>query len=89
MLYEVITNGVQVFYLTPGRSLGDIHGMTYQGTWKQNEATEAAKYNAVPGNPKYLDVPGEDGNVDYKYSNDDAGVIGNGLPLYNVRNNFV
>lgn len=77
-------NGVQVFYLTPGRSLGDIHGMTYQGTWKQNEATEAAKYNAVPGNPKYLDVPGEDGNVDYKYSNDDAGVIGNGLPLYNV-----
>ncbi|WP_075590825.1 SusC/RagA family TonB-linked outer membrane protein [Labilibacter marinus] len=77
-------NGIQVFYLTPGHSLGDIHGLDYLGTWKQSEASQAALYNALPGHPKYLDVPGEDGSVDYKYSNDDARVLGNGLPKYNV-----
>jgi len=63
--------------LQKGKPLGQMYGLTYLGTWKSSEATEAAKYGNVPGDSKYLDV---DNN--YTIDGEDMSVIGHGLPDY-------
>jgi len=63
--------------LVVGKSLGNFYGYQYLGTWKSDEAAQAAQYGMNPGNSKYTDV-----NGDHKYTPDDYMVIGNGTPKY-------
>lgn len=63
------------FVVMPGQSLSAIWGLTYLGTWKPSEATEAAKFGAKPGDSRYLDLKA-DGVIDAN----DYGVIGSGIP---------
>lgn len=67
------------FVVMPGQPLGAIWGLTYLGTWKPSEATEAAKFGAKPGDSRYLDVKA-DGVIDAN----DYGVIGTGIPKTSV-----
>ncbi|HEY9262843.1 TonB-dependent receptor [Chitinophaga sp.] len=67
------------FVVMPGQPLGAIWGLTYLGTWKPSEATEAAKFGAKPGDSRYLDVKA-DGTIDAG----DYGVIGTGIPKTSV-----
>ena len=63
--------------LQKGKPLGQMYGLTYLGTWKSSEETEAAKYGNIPGDSKYTDV-----NGDYTIDGEDMDVIGQGLPDY-------
>lgn len=54
-----------------GQPLGQFYGLTYLGTWKTAEATEAAELGKVPGDAKHL--RDEEGELV-------LGAIGNGLP---------
>ncbi|GHS99916.1 SusC/RagA family TonB-linked outer membrane protein [Bacteroidia bacterium] len=74
------TFGAGVSRLMIGHPLGDFWGWKFLGTWKTNEATEAAKYGKKPGDPKYYDRPDKDGNIDYTINENDKMVIGNGTP---------
>lgn len=67
------------FVVMPGQPLGAIWGLTYLGTWKPSEATEAAKFGAKPGDSRYLDLKA-DGVIDAN----DYGVIGTGIPKTSV-----
>lgn len=67
------------FVVIPGQPLGAIWGLTYLGTWKPSEATEAAKFGAKPGDSRYLDLKA-DGVIDAN----DYGVIGTGIPKTSV-----
>ena len=59
-----------------GESLGSIWGLNCLGYWTDAEATEAAKYNCVPGDVKYEDL-----NQDFKYDGNDCKIIGCGMPV--------
>lgn len=63
--------------LKVGRPLGEFYGYQFLGTWKTNEAAEAALYGSKPGDAKYKDVDG-----DHKYTGNDLMTIGNGTPKY-------
>ena len=63
------------FEVQPGYSLGSYWGLKYLGTWKANEAAEAAKFNAKPGDSRYQDL---DGNG--QINGDDFQIIGTGIP---------
>ncbi|MDO6808129.1 TonB-dependent receptor [Zobellia galactanivorans] len=67
------TDGTQQYWniIEKGRSLGQFLGATFLGTWKTAEATEAAEFGRVPGDPKYL--RDESGDIVYR-------PIGNGTP---------
>lgn len=67
------------FRLKSGESMGAINGIKYLGTWKPSEAAEAAKYNNVPGDSKYLDL-----NGDHVIDGSDNTIIGQGLPKYTI-----
>lgn len=77
--------GAEVCRLIVGRPLGEFYGYEFLGTWKSNEAAEAAKYGMKPGDAKYLDK-----NGDNAYTPDDRVVIGNGTPdvTYGFINDF-
>jgi TonB-linked SusC/RagA family outer membrane protein len=63
------------FVIMPGHALGSYWGLRYLGTWKPNEATEAALYGAKPGDSRYQDV-----NGDKAINVNDYQIMGNGLP---------
>lgn len=63
------------FVLIPGQQMAAFWGLDYLGTWKPNQADEAAVYNQKPGDAHYRDLNG-DKVVDSK----DYQVIGNGMP---------
>ena len=42
-----------------GHQYNSFYLFHYEGVWQQNEATEAAKYGAVPGDPKFRDANGD------------------------------
>ncbi|MHA7830254.1 MAG: SusC/RagA family TonB-linked outer membrane protein [Flagellimonas sp.] len=65
----------EVNILEAGQSLGEFTGYEFLGTWKSDEAAEAAAYGAIPGDAKYLDV-----NGDNAYTTEDFVSIGNALP---------
>lgn len=67
------------FVMITGQSMAAIWGLKYQGTWKPQEATEANKYGAKPGDAKYLDI-----NGDGAYGAPDYTIVGNGLPRYSI-----
>ncbi|WP_353720500.1 TonB-dependent receptor [Dyadobacter sp. 676] len=63
------------FVLIPGQQMAAFWGLNYLGTWKANEADQAAVYNQKPGDARYQDL-NNDKVVDAK----DYQVIGNGMP---------
>ncbi|SEW35253.1 TonB-linked outer membrane protein, SusC/RagA family [Chitinophaga arvensicola] len=63
------------FILRPGQPIGSFFGYKYLGTYKPNEAAEAAKYNLKPGDAHY-----DDFNKDGVISDKDYQIIGNALP---------
>lgn len=63
------------FVYEPGMPLGAYWGLKYLGTWKPDEAAEAAKYGMKPGDARYQDV---DNN--HSIDNSDYQIIGFGLP---------
>lgn len=69
------TSQPPLYIIRKGKPLGDMYGLKYMGVWKSNEATEAAKYGAVPGDPRHKDL---DGN--FVINEEDKEVIGNGTP---------
>lgn len=68
------TNKIPEFVYQPGSPLGSYWGLKYLGTWKPNEAAEAAKYSNVPGDARYED----DG--DFIIGASDYKIIGYGMP---------
>lgn len=60
------------FVLMPGQPIGTIFGMKYLGIWQENQAAEAAKFGAQPGDYRYEDLNGNNA-----YGSDDQQVIGN------------
>jgi TonB-linked SusC/RagA family outer membrane protein len=64
-------------YLEVGQPLGNMMGWGYEGTWKENEAEQAAMYGQLPGDPHYTDL-----NEDGKINIDDQMVIGNSMPKF-------
>ncbi|GAB4018505.1 SusC/RagA family TonB-linked outer membrane protein [Spirosoma koreense] len=63
------------FMLIPGEPLGSYWGLNYLGTWKPNEADQAAKQGRVPGDPHYQDL-----NGDNAITTDDFQIIGRAFP---------
>lgn len=45
-----------------GYPVGAIFGYDYLGVWQQDEQSEAARYGAKPGDPKFLDCATSDGS---------------------------
>ena len=83
----------QINVLMSGYKLGSIFGYKTDGLWKENEAAEAAKHGAAPGDIKYKDIGGatdadgrpyqwyEDGFAgDGKIDSNDRTIIGCGTP---------
>ena len=65
-----------------GEAVGSFWGLTRLGTWGTDEAVEAAKFvsyrnglTILPGDIKYKDF-----NGDYRISDEDRSIIGNGSP---------
>lgn len=61
----------ELMILRVGEPVGSLWGLTRLGTWSTEEATEAAKYNRLPGDLKFADL-----NKDGKINNDDNSIIG-------------
>ena len=78
------------YYLIPGQPIQTYYTYQYMGLWGSDEATEAAKYGAIPGQVKLKDVPDENGEIDYKYNQNDYQVIGHNTPTWTAgfTNNF-
>jgi TonB-dependent starch-binding outer membrane protein SusC len=79
---NIIVNGIgqpqaNISILKVGQPLGEFTGFKFLGTWKSNEATQAATYGNVPGDARYLDV-----NNDGHINQSDYVPIGNGVPKY-------
>ncbi|MBD2755842.1 SusC/RagA family TonB-linked outer membrane protein [Spirosoma validum] len=63
------------FMLVPGQPLGAYWGLRYLGTWKPNEADQAALQGRVPGDPHYEDI-----NNSNSINTDDFQIIGRAFP---------
>ncbi|MCF0069103.1 TonB-dependent receptor [Dyadobacter sp. CY261] len=63
------------FVMIPGQQMAAFWGLNYLGTWKANEADEAAIYKQKPGDAHYQDL-----NNDKVVDSKDYQVIGNGMP---------
>lgn len=57
--------------LRVGKPVGSLWGLHRLGTWQESEASEAAKYNRLPGDLKYEDI-----NEDGKINSEDNSIIG-------------
>ena len=57
--------------LRVGEPVGSLWGLRRLGTWGEDEAAEAAKYNRLPGDVKYEDL-----NGDGKINSEDNTIIG-------------
>jgi TonB-linked SusC/RagA family outer membrane protein len=62
-----------------GMATGQFYGYKFLGTWKTEEATEAAKYGGIPGSSKYLDY-----NNDGALTDKDRMIIGHAQPDYTL-----
>ena len=72
--------------LRVGEPVGSLWGLRRLGTWGENEAAEAAKYNRLPGDLKYEDI-----NGDGKINSEDNTIIGCTSPDWTmtVSNTFI
>lgn len=74
------------FIYAPGEALGAYWGLVYQGTWKPDEADQAALRGEKPGDSKY-----EDRDGDNAITTEDFQIIGSGIPTTSAgwNNTFV
>jgi len=63
--------------LKVGQPLGEFYGYKFLGTWKTDEAAEAALYGMKPGDAKYQDL-----NGDHAYTSADYQLLGNATPKF-------
>lgn len=70
-----------------GRDINEIWGYQFMGIWQEEEKEEAAKYNQIPGDPKYKDIYDLDS---HRYSNEDKVFLGSSSPKFRwtLRNDF-
>ena len=68
-------NNTALIYLKPGHEFGEMTGWISEGTWKESEADEAAKFAQLPGDIKYRDI-----NNDGLINRSDLTVIGRAIP---------
>lgn len=61
--------------LRVGESVGSFYGLNRTGIWGSDEADEAARYNALPGDVKHEDI-----NDDGEVNAGDRDIIGNAYP---------
>lgn len=69
--------GGEISVLRVGEPVGAFWGKVRQGTWGENEAAQAAKYERLPGDLKYKDL-----NSDGKINNEDETIIGHSAPKW-------
>ncbi len=69
--------GSAFMFLVKGQPYGEMLGYKYLGVWKTKEASEAAQYGQLPGDPRYFDVNGDD-----VINAQDETVIGNSQPKF-------
>jgi len=67
----------KAFIINPGYAMGTFWGIKYLGLWNTDEAAEAAKFGAQPGDSKYEEVKN-----DYVIDNSDYQVTGDANPDY-------
>jgi len=67
----------QIDILRVGQPVGSLWGYIQDGTWGSNEATQAAKYGAKPGDIKIRDL-----NNDSQINSNDQTIIGHSYPNY-------
>lgn len=72
-------NGQPEFVYQKGQPLGTFWGLKYLGPWQANQAEEAAKFGAIPGDARYEDL---DNN--YSIDGSDYQIIGSGMPKYTL-----
>lgn len=60
-----------------GQPVGSFYGYVREGIWGTDEASEAARYNLLPGDVKLRDL-----NNDGEINEADRMIIGNGLPKF-------
>ncbi len=65
----------QTNVLRVGEPVGSFYGLIREGTWGEDEATEAAQYGALPGDIKHKDL-----NNDGQINAADRTIIGNSYP---------
>ncbi|ODS84718.1 MAG: SusC/RagA family TonB-linked outer membrane protein [Cytophagaceae bacterium SCN 52-12] len=63
------------FVYAPGQALGAYWGLVYEGTWKPDEADQAALRGEKPGDARYQDL-----NGDNAITAADFQIIGSGIP---------
>jgi len=84
--YGISTNNnTALMYLREGEPFGQMTGWITDGTWRLDEADQAAVFGQLPGDIKYRDISG-----DGKINNLDLTVIGNAMPdfIYGWNNSF-
>lgn len=74
--------GISYSLIRKGEALNTVYGLKRagNGTWGENEASEAAKYGKKPGDKKYIDR-NNDGKIDYQ---NDGFVLGNLFPDFEM-----
>ena len=65
-----------------GQPIQVIYTYKKLGVWQANEADEAAKFNAKPGDLKFADISGADGKPDGKITGDDRTILGSPQPKW-------
>lgn len=67
----------RIMYLKKGEPFGQMYGFGYEGVWSTKDASKAAAFGQLPGDPKYTD-----NNNDGMINSQDLKVIGNAIPKY-------
>lgn len=74
-----LTGGSDIYsgatVIREGEPVGSFFGFQHLGTWSTDEQAEAASYNQLPGDVKYLDL-----NQDGVINDNDRTIIGQGIP---------
>lgn len=65
-----------------GKPIQVIYDYKMTGVWQTDEATEAAKYNAKPGDLKFADISGPDGKPDNAITAADKKILGSPNPKW-------
>lgn len=74
--------GSEYMFLEVGKPFGQIRGYKFLGLWRSDEDAEARSYGQLPGNPKYADISGPNGEPDGKVDSNDKTTIGYGYPKF-------
>ncbi len=67
-----------------GKSLGAVYDYTFDGIVQTEDTEYQSTYNAKPGDVKFKDISGPDGEPDGKITPDDRSIIGYSKPNYTI-----